>query len=570
MLNVKTLSRSIEEFNRRGQTGPDPLAALYRDRRSEWSLFAALLSDAEIEALRPYVFCYERLPESPSDAPVPIRNFIDGEWRTAKKTAVMNALFDRRVRLAEIPNSNAPEVAAAVSTAWAHWTSLEWADEVLQYRKWVIKNFSRLLHYFREECLREIRYQIPKTRLEAEKDFWEGKRAADHLEGAADKAMQGKLIPTMIEGHTYWTNEYIPAGPSAIITPMNFIYGIPAIQLVGCYLAGSPLIFKGHPFAALTNTTLTRMLLAAGAEPRSVQKLEGFGSGVHSLPADRRIVVASVTGSVNTARSIQRDRGLGKLWFEGGGCNWTWVDDGYGDDEIARIANRLAYSVLALSTHKCSGLHGVAGSPKMLSRLVPAIDREIESWSIEDPRKTEAALVIGPLMVHKAQTTENILQAAEGAGVPVVRRGGRITEGAYAQHAEVVAPSILGPVKPGTRVKCDWDGKGEREFDLTTEEFFQPILTTMEASFEEFLRFSLFHNPHDLITSIYTRDDEKLYRARQTLGGMLKENDGTDSALEWEAFGASGVGESGNTGVGDAERTIRMFCRAQKGRHVVF
>jgi hypothetical protein len=51
---------------------------------------------------------------------------------------------------------------------------------------------------------------------------------------------------------------------------------------------------------------------------------------------------------------------------------------------------------------------------------------------------------------------------------------------------------------------------------------------------------------------------------------MLKENDGTDSALEWEEFGASGIGESGNTGVGDAETTIAMFCRKQKGRHFVF
>jgi hypothetical protein len=51
---------------------------------------------------------------------------------------------------------------------------------------------------------------------------------------------------------------------------------------------------------------------------------------------------------------------------------------------------------------------------------------------------------------------------------------------------------------------------------------------------------------------------------------MLKENDGTDSALEWEEFGASGVGESGNTGVGDAETTIAMFSRKQKGRHFVF
>jgi hypothetical protein len=47
---------------------------------------------------------------------------------------------------------------------------------------------------------------------------------------------------------------------------------------------------------------------------------------------------------------------------------------------------------------------------------------------------------------------------------------------------------------------------------------------------------------------------------------MLKENDGTDSALEWEEFGASGVGDSGNTGVGDAEDDDRDVLRKQKGR----
>jgi acyl-CoA reductase-like NAD-dependent aldehyde dehydrogenase len=89
------------------------------------------------------------------------------------------------------------------------------------------------------------------------------------------------------------------------------------------------------------------------------------------------------------------------------------------------------------------------------------------------------------------------------------------------------------------------------------------------ATFDDFLRFSLNVNPHDLATSLWTRDDAKLYRAHRVLGGMLKENDGTDSALEWEEFGASGMGESGNTGVGDATTTIGMFCRRQKGRHLV-
>src|SRR5690606_16746113 len=244
MLDLNTLRGEIEAFNARGQTGPDPVARLYRERRRQWSLFTPRLSDEEIEALRPYIFCYDKLPETPDDKPVPLRNFIGGEWRPAARTAVMKAHFDRRVPLCELTASDEHDVAAALAVAEDYWASLEWADEVVSYRKWVVKNFSRILEYFVEECLTEIRHQIPKTRLEAEKDFWEAKRAADHLEGSAEKAMQGELLPPLIGGHTYWKNDFLPAGICAVITPMNFIYGIPGIQIVGAYLSGSPFIFK--------------------------------------------------------------------------------------------------------------------------------------------------------------------------------------------------------------------------------------------------------------------------------------------------------------------------------------
>jgi acyl-CoA reductase-like NAD-dependent aldehyde dehydrogenase len=98
-----------------------------------------------------------------------------------------------------------------------------------------------------------------------------------------------------------------------------------------------------------------------------------------------------------------------------------------------------------------------------------------------------------------------------------------------------------------------------------------PVLVAMALpDFEAFVRFCLFENPHDLATSIWTRDDRKLTRARRTLAGMLKENDGTDSALEWEEFGASTIGESGNMGVGEVQATISIYARRQKGRHFVF
>src|SRR5206468_4268046 len=106
------------------------------------------------------------------------------------------------------------------------------------------------------------------------------------------------------------------AGVSTIISPMNFIWGIPGIHLVGAYLSGVPLIYKGHPFAALTNTTMIRMMIAAGADPRQVHKIEGFGKGIANVATDKRVAVVAVTGSSETAKKIREGRGLARLRFE--------------------------------------------------------------------------------------------------------------------------------------------------------------------------------------------------------------------------------------------------------------
>ena len=151
----------------------------------------------------------------------------------------------------------------------------------------------------------------------------------------------------------------------------------------------------------------------------------------------------------------------------------------------------------------------------------------------------------------------------------VLREGGR-AEGAYGENSEAVKPALL-RIRPDSVVRVDYDGKGMRDFRLASDEFFMPILVGMEMpDFESYVRFCLFENPHDLSTSFWTRDDHKVQLGRRTLGGMVKENDGTDSALEWEEFGASGIGESGNMGVGEITATLSIYTRRQKGRHLVF
>ncbi|MGZ6135155.1 MAG: aldehyde dehydrogenase family protein, partial [Myxococcaceae bacterium] len=562
----------IQAFNARGQLGKDPVAACFAERRKAHGLFTNLLTDRELDLLKPYLFCWRDLPQRSSDAPVRVTNFIDGEWRLPARgeMALLRSHADRRVPLMEVPASTEEDVEKAVSAADRAWKSLSWAEDVFTYRKHVIKNFSRMMDYFAEDCMREIRQQIPKTRLEAQKDFFEAKRAADHLEGSAEAALQGELLPPMLPGHSYWRNPWVPAGVSVIISPMNFIWGIPGIHLVGAYLAGVPFIYKGHPYAGITNTTMIRMMIAAGADPAYVQKVEGFGKGISSLATDRRVTVVAVTGSSETASKIQQGRGLNRLRFEGGGCNWSFVDDGYSPEDLKKIAVRLAYSVCGFGAHKCTSLHGVAASSRTLDTLLGLINEEMGTWRVADPREATDDKVVSPLMVHKAQTLVDIVaEAKKTPGVTVVREGGR-ADGAYGEHSEAVKPVIL-KIRPDSTVKVNWDGKGTQDVRLATTEFFMPILVGMELpDFASYVRFCLFENSHDLSTSIWTRDDRKLQLGRRTLGGMLKENDGTDSALEWEEFGASGVGDSGNMGVGEVTATLSIYTRRQKGRHLVF
>jgi alpha-ketoglutaric semialdehyde dehydrogenase len=566
------LAEEIQAFNARGQLGKDPVAQFFAERRKTHGLFTNLLTDKELELLKPYLFCYRDLPQRGSDAPVRVTNFIDGEWRLPAKgeMALLRNLADRRIPLMEVPASTDEDADRAVGAADRTWKSLSWADDVFTYRKTVIKNFSRMMDYFSEDCMREIRQQIPKTRLEAQKDFFEAKRAADHLEGSAEAALQSELLPPMLPGQSYWRNPWVPAGVSVIISPMNFIWGIPGIHLVGAYLAGVPFIYKGHPFAALSNTTMIRMMLAAGADPAYVQKVEGFGKGIAKLATDRRVTVVAVTGSSETASKIQEGRGLNRLRFEGGGCNWSYVDDGYSPDDLKRIAVRLAYSVCGFGAHKCTSLHGIAASGKTLDALLGLINEEMNSWRVGDPREATDDKVVSPLMVHKAQTLVDIVaEAKKTPGVTVIREGGR-AEGVYGEHSEAVKPVIL-KIRPDSTVRVNWDGKGVQEVRLATTEFFMPILVGMELpDFASYVRFCLFENSHDLATSLWTRDDRKLQLARRTIGGMLKENDGTDSALEWEEFGASGIGDSGNMGVGEVTATLSIYTRRQKGRHLVF
>ncbi|TSC69736.1 MAG: proline dehydrogenase / delta 1-pyrroline-5-carboxylate dehydrogenase [Parcubacteria group bacterium Gr01-1014_70] len=552
----------------------DPFVEI--DNWNQFSLptqISSSFTEVELSIIHNYAFITdpERVPAA--------RNFINGEWILSpeQNKAFMLAHFDQTRSLFSVSAPTPADIEEAIRSAFSTANMYPWCLDGIMYRKKVVERFALLMEHFQDKIEREIRLYIPKTKKEVGKDFHEAVGAARLLAGESLRALRGDMLPEIIQGQEYWKS-YLPGGPTVIITPMNFVWGIPVIQLVAAYLAGNPIIFKGHPFTAISNEHIIRLLIAAGADPLALQVIQGFGKDVEQIAIDRRIKIVHITGSYETADHIRARRAGahagGALYNEGGGCNWAWIDDNFNNEELEQIAIRLVYSKLALSSHKCTTLHGIAASTETLNRLLPLIKWEMCNWKIADPHETDddEEKIIGPLMVHSKKFYDEIIRQTTAAGyeTEVVNVPGQEDE-AYILKTQSVPPAIICCVGVPNFITVEWENEGQRTINLATTELFMPILVVYPSTFNDFIRFQITTNPYGgIATSIYTRDTKKISLAKSSVGGMLKINDGTDSAFEWEDFGGDGTGLSGNGSAGDPVATIRQYCRRQNGRSVVF
>src|SRR5579864_8008350 len=119
-MDPKTLQAQLAEAAKRfvsaatdERGGSDPVAALYGQRRAGYSLFSLQLSDADCEALRPYLFS-RPIPRKEGDKPVTCLNLVDGEWKRTAELVPMKSLADRRVTLFELARSRPEDCTHAI------------------------------------------------------------------------------------------------------------------------------------------------------------------------------------------------------------------------------------------------------------------------------------------------------------------------------------------------------------------------------------------------------------------------------------------------------------------------
>ena len=436
--------------------GRDPVAALYAERRAGYSLFALPMSDAECEALRPYLFG-RPIPRKAGDAPVACLNLVDGEWRrTAELVADAvarrpprdalraRALARGRLRARDRPGARVL-VVARVGERRARLPQARHQELLAPPAATSTRSAST------SSASRPRRRGSRPTRTS-------GRPSARPITSRATprRRCAGELVPTMVPGQAYWKDAYLPAGVCTVITPMNFIYGIPGIQIVGCYLSGSPMIFKGHPFSAITTTTLIQMLLAAGRRPARGPQARGLRRR-HRAARDRP-----------AHRGRERDRQRRDGEDDPGGARRA-PGEVRGRRLQLVVRSTTATRTTSSARSPCASPTRSSGSGRTSARpprhrreqgdARPARaddrrrDEDVEGRATRARATASETKIVSPLMVHKASTlvsaSRRRARDGRGASAPRGRAGHRTAS--TPRHAEVARPVVLGRVTPETQ-----------------------------------------------------------------------------------------------------------------------
>ena len=458
----------------------------------------------------------------------PTRPLIDGqEVDTGRTFAAIRPSTGEP--FAEVGRSGPREIEAAVAAArkaFQHWSRTS-----LKERE---RHLARLLEVVRdaqEDVSRLIATEQGKPAGEAR--AVEVIPVADTLRWLSRRASR-LLSPRAVEyaqilfAHKEARVEFEPLGVIAVITPWNFPFGIPFVEIAACLAAGNTVVLKPASATALTGLAVGDLCRRAGLPPGAVNVVTAAGSDVDHLVSHPGIAKVVFTGSVETGRRVM-ERAAASLTgvvLELGGKDAAVVA---ADADLDRTAAGIVWGAFMNAGQTCASIERVYVVKEIADELIPRIVAGAKRIRMGDPLAETTDM--GPL------TTSEQRDLVEAHVADAVRKGAEVLTGGERPSAKGFwfPPTVLSGVDHSMRVM--------------REETFGPLLPIQVVpSLEEAIRLA---NDSDfgLTASGWTRSRATARRLADELeAGTVTINDHLFSFGEptasWGGVKRSGIGRT--------------------------
>jgi betaine-aldehyde dehydrogenase/aminobutyraldehyde dehydrogenase len=380
------------------------------------------------------------------------KQFIGGEFVESSSGETMEVLNPATGEvIAEVPRSNADDVARAVGAAKKAWA--EWQDKTPKDRMELLLALADIVDEHAEELAR-------LESLNVGKPWWVAKdeppAISDNLRffAGAARNLEGKSAGEYVEGYTSMIRRE-PLGIVAGICPWNYPLYMAIWKMGPALAAGNVQILKP---AEQTPLTLLRFVeLAQEVIPAGVLQVvtgEGIPAG-DALVRHPDIRLVSLTGDTATGKIIAKNAAdtVKRLHLELGGKAPMVVLD---DADPETVAEAVKIGGFFNSGQDCTASSRVLVSERIYDDLLSAAKKAVDAMSVGDPAGDDE-VEMGPLISAEQQERVTGFVERAVAGKATIVTGGSTTgdRGFFfrptivtdvSQDAEIVQNEVFGPV----------------------------------------------------------------------------------------------------------------------------
>lgn len=421
-------------------------------------------------------------------------NLIGNAWLPAASGAVMPVVSPiDGAPFAEIADSAAEDIAAAIAAARAAFDGGPWSRLTATERGRLLMRFSQLIADSAESLAQLEHRDNGKPIRQARADMIATARYFEFYGGAADK-LHGEVLP-FLNGYNVELHRE-PHGVVGAIIPWNYpaqIFG----RVVGAALAmGNAVVLKPAEDACLSVLRLADLAVQAGLPPGALNVVTGRGEVVgKALSEHRGIDFLTFTGSPEVGVLIQTAaaRNFIPCTLELGGKSPQIL---FEDADLEAALPFLVNAIIQNGGQTCSAGSRILVQRGIYDRVAQMLSARFQALTATGPGE-EAEL--GPLISARQKArVERFIAEAEAPMIAQGRIAADVPEGGF-----YVAPALFGPVDPTA--------------PLAQDEVFGPVLSLIPFADEaEAIRIAN-GTDYGLVAAIWTRDGGRQQRMAKAM-----------------------------------------------------
>jgi succinate-semialdehyde dehydrogenase/glutarate-semialdehyde dehydrogenase len=458
------------------------------------------------------------------------RLFIAGQWRDAAGGETFLATSPASgSELGPVAQGTREDAGAAVRAASA--ASHAWARETAFARAKKLHAIADVCQRRRDELAVALTLDQGKPLHDEAYDEVDELIAMWHAAAEDGLRLEGTIPPSNAPGKRVLLLRR-PVGPTAVVTPWNWPYTMPAEIVAPALAAGNPVAWAPASTTAMCSGLLAECIAEADLPPGVFNFVTGPGSVVgDELVAHEDTAAVGFIGSTETGLAIARRAAGKRLLLEMGGNGPLVVLD---DADLDAAADAALTGCFLCAGQSCTAGERILAHRTIREAFVARLaERTAAQIRLGDP--FEEATTLGPL------NNEGVAAKMDAHVDDAVRRGAAVVAGGSRDDA--YATNLYWPATILDRVPAD--------AQAATEETFGPIAPVVEIDSLEHAIELTNASPYGLLAAIFTRDLAKGLRyADEARTGLVNINETTNYWENHLPFGGRGGTLSGVGRVG--------------------